>query len=99
MIISALLFTAVFAADVGYSNTDGEPECNTVERNQGLWPNNFDPTKYWSCEKSPSTASATERGCANGLAFDSEKLLCVPWSSWEWHPYQDPPSKQVNVGV
>lgn len=99
MILGALLFTAVLAADVGYSNTDGKPACNEAERAQGLWPNNFDSTRYWSCEPSPSTAPAAAVVCANGLAFDSEKLKCVPWSSWQWHPYQDPPSQQVNVGV
>lgn len=93
------MFTAVFAADVGYSHTDGMPECNDVERTQGVWPNNFDPTKYWSCESSPSSAQATAKVCPSGLAFDSEKRTCLPWSSWQWHPYQDPPSKQRLVNV
>lgn len=89
----------VIGADVGYSNTDGKPACNSQERSQKYWPNNFDPTRYWSCAPSPSTAAASEVKCADRLGFDSEKLLCVPWSSWQWHPYQDPPSQQVNVGV
>lgn len=79
---------------IPYTNTDGKPACIPAERQQGKWPNNFDPTRYWFCAPAPSTASAVDIECDAGEAFNAATLTCVPWGQWQWHPYVNPPSQQ-----
>ncbi|CAD7082263.1 unnamed protein product [Hermetia illucens] len=83
-------WAASFDGECEYDHGDGQPGCKTEEELGRLWRNNWDPTAYWQCEEANQPAKLVR---CPGLAFSQNEQECVDWSSWEWTPPCDPPSK------
>lgn len=75
-----------------YDEQDGQPGCKTaLEICQRYWRNNWDPVRYWECEK--QDVPAVLRNCVNGKLFYSPTMECIDLKDWKWTPMCDPPSK------
>jgi hypothetical protein len=83
----ACIFAVAFAQDCEYDNGNGMPACNADEAGL-LWRNNWDPTRFWSCE----SGSAEVVICDAETGFSQAAQACVSWAEWEWTPPCNPPS-------
>ncbi|EDV59360.2 uncharacterized protein Dere_GG23443, partial [Drosophila erecta] len=82
-----VLFTAVNACD---PNTNNQPDCSNASNVQVKIRNFWDPTRYWWCQSSSSTAEAVvcaESADSVTTGFDPTLKECVPWSQWSWTAY------------
>uniref|UniRef100_A0A1B0BUM2 Chitin-binding type-2 domain-containing protein n=1 Tax=Glossina palpalis gambiensis TaxID=67801 RepID=A0A1B0BUM2_9MUSC len=68
----------------------GRSACrDPVELGQ-TYPHQWDPTKYWFCEK--PNENALEMDCPKGEAYMHHLKTCIPWPNWIWKKPEDPPT-------
>ncbi|KAH8352498.1 hypothetical protein KR084_004519, partial [Drosophila pseudotakahashii] len=89
------LFMALYGAEyVCNSNSNNEPDCTNSSNLNVPIRNFWDPTRYWLCNSTSSTAQVVkcETLLANGTvdlskqAFNSATKTCIAWSAWNWTP-------------
>ncbi|XP_043662698.1 uncharacterized protein LOC122626486 [Drosophila teissieri] len=80
------VYTAVNACD---PNSNNQPDCSNSSNVQVNIRNFWDPTRYWWCESTSSTAQAVICPPINGntTGFDPTQKECVPWKNWTWTAY------------
>lgn len=92
-----IIVLMVIAAVAQSKNYDGQPGCKTQEEvDQRDWRNNWDPTRFWRCEKLNEDSKAVT--CSQdigleGYLFDSTVNKCVTAESWNWADTRAPPSE------
>ncbi|XP_055851951.1 uncharacterized protein LOC129916166 [Episyrphus balteatus] len=85
-----LIVAFVASAFAVYSHTDGKPDCTAKNVATGSFRNNYDPTRYWVCEKVGE--SPTSVPCPQETGFLDSKKSCVGWDQWVWEEPYDPPT-------
>ncbi|EDW52140.1 uncharacterized protein LOC6611683 [Drosophila sechellia] len=85
-----LICLAFFVALLSTGNacdpdSNNQPDCSVASNVQTNIRNFWDPTRYWWCESSTSTATVVV--CQGVSGFDPTKKECVPWNEWTWTPY------------
>ncbi|XP_055923663.1 uncharacterized protein LOC129954048 isoform X1 [Eupeodes corollae] len=90
-LVLVVAFVALFSSAAAvYSHTDGKPECTATNVKTGSFRNNFDPTRYWVCEKVGESAVTVV--CPQETGFLDSKKACVGWDQWVWEEPYDPPT-------
>ncbi|XP_017068438.1 uncharacterized protein LOC108106089 [Drosophila eugracilis] len=87
LILCLAVFMALYAADyVCERDGNNQPDCSNSSNVEVPIRNFWDPTRYWWCNSTSSTAYGIQ--CQpNGnttTGFDSALKKCVPWDEWTW---------------
>ena len=95
LILVILAFCKATDWPCGYTHNNGKPKCTADEVSLVYggpnWPNNFDPTRYWRCEK--ENGEPLQIVCPQEYFFHQTERKCVDHIGWAPRPYLDPPSR------